>query len=112
WQGNSCAAGAGTLAAWRSPPLTGAMTNPDIKPGRDVAILLDIMARLRGPGGCPWDSAQSFATIAPYTIEEAYEVATVIQDGDLKSLPAELGDLLFQAVLPARMAEPPRPSAF
>jgi MazG family protein len=86
------------------------MTNPDIKPseikpGRDMAILLAIMARLRGPGGCPWDSAQSFATIAPYTIEEAYEVATAIQDGDLKALPGELGDLLFQVVFHARMAE-------
>ncbi len=86
------------------------MTNPDIqpseiKPGRDIAILLAIMARLRGPGGCPWDSAQSFATIAPYTIEEAYEVASAIQDGDLESLPGELGDLLFQVVFHARMAE-------
>jgi ATP diphosphatase len=84
------------------------MTNPPndpIQPGRDIAILLAIMARLRGPGGCPWDSAQSFATIAPYTIEEAYEVATTIQDGDLKALPGELGDLLFQVVFHARMAE-------
>ena len=82
------------------------MTNPPkIEPGRDVAILLDIMARLRGPGGCPWDRAQSFETIAPYTIEEAYEVATAIQDGDLKALPGELGDLLFQVVFHARMAQ-------
>jgi ATP diphosphatase len=84
------------------------MTNPSndpIQPGRDIAILLAIMARLRGPGGCPWDSAQSFATIAPYTIEEAYEVATAIQDGDLKALPGELGDLLFQVIFHARMAE-------
>ena len=81
------------------------MTNPDIRPGRDVGILLEIMARLRGPGGCPWDRAQTFSTIAPYTIEEAYEVATVIQDGDLKALPGELGDLLFQVVFHARMAE-------
>jgi ATP diphosphatase len=78
---------------------------PQIEPGRDIAILLQIMARLRGPGGCPWDSAQTFATIAPYTIEEAYEVATAIQDGDLKALPGELGDLLFQVVFHARMAE-------
>jgi ATP diphosphatase len=76
-----------------------------IQPGRDIAILLAIMARLRGPGGCPWDSAQTFATVAPYTIEEAYEVATAIQDGDLKALPGELGDLLFQVVFHARMAE-------
>jgi len=77
----------------------------ETKPSRDIAALLEIMARLRGPGGCPWDRAQSFATIAPYTIEEAYEVATVIQDGDLKALPGELGDLLFQVVFHARMAE-------
>jgi ATP diphosphatase len=82
------------------------MTNPpDLKPGRDIAVLIDIMRRLRAPGGCPWDRAQSFETIAPYTIEEAYEVATVIQDGDLKALPGELGDLLFQVVFHARMAE-------
>jgi MazG family protein len=82
------------------------MTNPfEAAPGRDIAILLEIMARLRGPGGCPWDSAQTFATIAPYTVEEAYEVATVIQDGDLEALPGELGDLLFQVVFHARMAE-------
>ena len=93
------------LAARRHAFLTGAMTNPDIRPGRDVGILLEIMARLRGPGGCPWDRAQTFSTIAPYTIEEAYEVATVIQDGDLKALPGELGDLLFQVVFHARMAE-------
>ena len=78
---------------------------PDLKPGRDIAILLDIMARLRGPAGCPWDREQSFATIAPYTIEEAYEVASAIQDGDLKALAGELGDLLLQVVFHARMAE-------
>ncbi len=75
------------------------------KPGRDIAILLDIMARLRGPGGCPWDRAQTFASIAPYTIEEAYEVVSAIQDGDLAALPGELGDLLLQVVFHARMAE-------
>jgi len=76
-----------------------------MKPSRDIAVLLEVMRRLRGPDGCPWDRAQSFATIAPYTIEEAYEVASVIADGDLKSLPGELGDLLFQVVFHARMAE-------
>ena len=83
------------------------MTNPDpdLKPSRDIAVLLDVMRRLREPDGCPWDRVQSFATIAPYTIEEAYEVASVIADGDLKSLPGELGDLLFQVVFHARMAE-------
>jgi nucleoside triphosphate diphosphatase len=64
------------------------------------------MAALRGPDhGCPWDQQQSFATIAPYTIEEAYEVADAINLGDLDSLRDELGDLLFQVVYHARMAE-------
>jgi nucleoside triphosphate diphosphatase len=80
-------------------------TPPELKPGRDIAVLVEIMRRLRAPGGCPWDREQTFATIAPYTIEEAYEVATAIQDGDLKALPGELGDLLFQVVFHARMAE-------
>ena len=77
----------------------------DHQPSRDIADLLEIMRRLRGPDGCPWDRVQSFATIAPYTVEEAYEVAAAIEDGDLKSLPGELGDLLFQVVFHARMAE-------
>lgn len=73
---------------------------------RELGRLLDIMAKLRDPvGGCPWDREQSFATIAPYTIEEAYEVADAIQRGDLGDLPDELGDLLFQVVYHARMAE-------
>ena len=55
------------------------MTNP--VPGRDIAVLIEIMRRLRAE--CPWDRAQTFATIAPYTIEEAYEVASAIEDGDL-----------------------------
>ena len=68
--------------------------------------LLAIMARLRDPErGCPWDREQSFATIAPYTIEEAYEVADAIARGDLAALRDELGDLLFQVVFHARMAE-------
>ena len=68
--------------------------------------LLEIMARLRDPeGGCPWDKAQTFATIAPYTVEEAYEVADAIERGDLKDLKEELGDLLFQVVFHSRMAE-------
>lgn len=98
-----CQAG---LAAIPSRPSNAVMTNPpDLKPSRDIAVLLEIMARLRGPGGCPWDREQSFATIAPYTIEEAYEVASAIQDHDLKALPGELGDLLFQVVFHARMAQ-------
>jgi MazG family protein len=73
---------------------------------RPIERLLAIMARLRDPArGCPWDVKQSFATIAPYTIEEAYEVADVIARGDLAELKDELGDLLFQVVFHARMAE-------
>ncbi len=68
--------------------------------------LLRIMARLRDPEyGCEWDTAQNFATIAPYTIEEAYEVADAIQRDDMDDLRSELGDLLFQVVFHARMAE-------
>jgi MazG family protein len=68
--------------------------------------LLEIMARLRDPQrGCPWDLEQTFATIAPYTIEEAYEVADAIERNDLGDLEDELGDLLFQVVFHARLAE-------
>ena len=68
--------------------------------------LLAIMARLRDPvAGCPWDTQQTFATIAPYTIEEAYEVADAIDRGDMADLKDELGDLLLQVVFHARMAE-------
>jgi ATP diphosphatase len=68
--------------------------------------LLSIMRRLRTlEGGCPWDLEQTFATIAPYTIEEAYEVADAIDHGDMLALKDELGDLLFQVVFHARMAE-------
>jgi ATP diphosphatase len=68
--------------------------------------LIAIMAALRDPAtGCPWDREQSFATIAPYTLEEAYEVADAIDRGDLEGLRDELGDLLFQVVYHARMAE-------
>ena len=67
--------------------------------------LLAIMAALRNPqGGCPWDLQQTFATIAPYTIEEAYEVADAIDRGDMPALCDELGDLLFQVVFHAQMA--------
>jgi len=68
--------------------------------------LVEIMARLRAPqGGCPWDLEQTFSTIAPYTVEEAYEVADAIERGDLADLRDELGDLLLQVVFHARMAE-------
>jgi len=77
-----------------------------VKPSRDIARLIEIMAALRTPGtGCPWDLEQDFSTIAPYTLEEAYEVADAIARGDLKHLKDELGDLLLQVVFHARMAE-------
>ncbi|HME39181.1 MAG TPA: nucleoside triphosphate pyrophosphohydrolase [Steroidobacteraceae bacterium] len=66
--------------------------------------LLGIMARLRAVDGCPWDREQTFASIAPYTIEEAYEVADAAERGDLRHLKDELGDLLFQVVFHAQMA--------
>ena len=78
-------------------------------PSRDIARLLEIMAQLRTPvTGCPWDLEQNFSTIAPYTIEEAYEVADAIARGDLADLCDELGDLLLQVVFHARMAEEER----
>lgn len=67
--------------------------------------LIEIMARLRAPDGCPWDQVQTFESIAPYTIEEAYEVADAIERGDLLDLKEELGDLLLQVVYHARIAE-------
>jgi nucleoside triphosphate diphosphatase len=75
-------------------------------PSRDIARLLDIMAALRTPQtGCPWDLAQDFSSIAPYTLEEAYEVADAIARADLADLREELGDLLLQVVFHARMAQ-------
>jgi len=75
-------------------------------PSRDISRLIEIMAALRAPGsGCPWDLEQDFSTIAPYTIEEAYEVAEAIARGDFDDLRDELGDLLLQVVFHARMAE-------
>jgi ATP diphosphatase len=72
----------------------------------DIAALLEVMAALRTPvSGCPWDLEQTFETIAPYTIEEAFEVADAIARGDLADLREELGDLLLQVVYHARMAE-------
>ena len=82
-------------------------------PSRDIKALLDIMARLRTPvTGCPWDLEQNFATIAPYSIEEAYEVADAIARNDLDDLREELGDLLLQVVFHARMAEEQNAFAF
>jgi tetrapyrrole methylase family protein/MazG family protein/ATP diphosphatase len=77
--------------------------SPELAP---LDRLRQIMARLRDPdGGCPWDQAQTFATIAPYPVEEAYEVADAIERGDLPDLKDELGDLLLQVVFHARIAE-------
>ena len=71
-----------------------------------IAALIELMARLRDPtSGCPWDQKQTFATVAPYTIEEAYEVADAIEKGDPTQLRDELGDLLFQVVFHAQMAQ-------
>jgi len=82
-------------------------------PSRDISRLIEIMAQLRTPvTGCPWDLEQNFATIAPYTIEEAYEVADAIARGDLDDLKDELGDLLLQVVYHARMAEEQNAFAF
>lgn len=75
-------------------------------PSRDIRRLIEIMAALRDPEtGCPWDVEQDFSTIAPYTVEEAYEVADAIARGDMDDLREELGDLLLQVVYHARMAE-------
>ena len=82
-------------------------------PSRDISRLIEIMAALRTPvTGCPWDLEQNFATIVPYTIEEAYEVADAITRGDFDDLRDELGDLLLQVVYHARMAEEQNAFAF
>lgn len=77
-----------------------------MEPSKDISKLLEIMERLRDPAtGCPWDVEQNFASIAPYTIEEAYEVADAIERNDMADLTDELGDLLLQVIFHARMAE-------
>jgi ATP diphosphatase len=82
-------------------------------PSRDIDRLIEIMAALRTPvTGCPWDLEQNFATIVPYTIEEAYEVADAITRGDFDDLREELGDLLLQVVYHAQMAEEQRAFSF
>ncbi len=82
------------------------MTEPTDRNAQSLQRIIDIMARLRDPvQGCPWDREQNFATIAPYTIEEAYEVAEAIRRDDRASLRDELGDLLLQVVFHSRMAE-------
>ena len=82
------------------------MNPPAASIDHPISRLIEIMAHLRADdGGCPWDREQTFATIAPYTIEEAYEVADAIERGDLNDLREELGDLLFQVIFHARMAQ-------
>ena len=77
-----------------------------MQPSGDIRRLIEIMAALRDPvDGCPWDVEQTFASIVPYTIEEAYEVADAIERGATEDLREELGDLLLQVVFHARMAE-------
>lgn len=84
-----------------------------MKPSRDISDLIHIMAALRTPdSGCPWDLQQTFKTIAPYTIEEAHEVADAIERGNLADLKDELGDLLLQVVFHARMAQEQNAFAF
>jgi tetrapyrrole methylase family protein/MazG family protein/ATP diphosphatase len=82
------------------------LNDPREKDQHPLFTLIDIMAKLRDPdGGCPWDLEQTFATVAPYTVEEAYEVADAIERGDLADLKEELGDLLLQVVFHSRMAQ-------
>ncbi len=89
-----------------APPRSGPAAGSPVRASRDVRRLIEIMAALRTPvSGCPWDLEQSFATIAPYTLEEAYEVADAIERGDPEDLREELGDLLLQVIFHARMAE-------
>jgi ATP diphosphatase len=84
-----------------------------MQPSKDITRLIEIMAALRQPEtGCPWDVVQTFETIKPYTLEEAYEVADAIERGDMDDLCDELGDLLLQVVFHARMAEEARHFAF
>ena len=103
--------GFGTVRRILTTPTRKAFT--PMQPSHDIARLIEIMAALRTPGsGCPWDLEQNFKTIAPYTIEEAYEVADAIAHGDLADLKDELGDLLLQVVFHARMAEEQNAFAF
>ncbi len=95
------------------PSLTVSVFSPVEVPLRPIDRLLSIMATLRDPQrGCAWDVEQTFATIAPYTVEEAYEVADAIDHGDMAALKDELGDLLFQVVFHAQMASEQKAFAF
>ena len=86
-------------------PLVFLLKGTPMTPSKDISRLLEIMAALRTPvTGCPWDLEQDFSSIAPYTLEEAYEVADAIERNDLDDLCDELGDLLLQVVFHAQMA--------
>ena len=90
----------------KAPDAQNSRKSDDIDVGDAIARLAAIMAQLRDPdGGCPWDLEQDFASIAPYTIEEAYEVADAVERDDLEALRDELGDLQLQVVFHARMAQ-------
>ncbi len=102
----SLSAALGWGVAREHPRILAAMSESSVGPETKLKSLLDIMARLRDPeGGCPWDLEQDFSSISPHTIEEAYEVDEAIAKGDLDGLRDELGDLLFQVVFQARIAE-------
>src|SRR5204863_943808 len=79
-------------------------TEPESSPGGKFQKLVAIMARLRAPGGCPWDREQTFDTIKPYTLEETYEVLDAIDRREWSDLAEELGDFILQAVFYAQMA--------
>jgi ATP diphosphatase len=103
---SGCGSSTKRLASGGWVPYPADMPDPAVSAEAELRRLLDIMAALRHPEtGCPWDRTQTFDTIAPYTIEEAYEVADAIAQRDFSGLPDELGDLLFQVVYHARMAE-------
>ena len=85
------------------------MTVPAGELGAQLLRAVQIMDRLRSPGGCPWDAEQTHSTLAPYLIEEAYETLEAIETADLKSLREELGDLLLQVLFHARLAEEAAP---
>lgn len=96
----------GVFALRAGEPPSPREPEPPLQPSRDIARLIEIMAALRDPEtGCAWDIRQDFASIAPYTIEEAHEVADAIARGDLADLREELGDLLLQVVFHAQMAQ-------
>jgi MazG family protein len=92
-------------AAFAPFPLLHMVSDPSPGPGAKFQRLVEIMARLRAPGGCPWDREQTFDSIKPYTLEEVYEVLDSIDARDWPALAEELGDLMLQCVFYARMAE-------